>query len=53
MFLAWPRDHGFARSQLSFFTSDMEHPFAAKNKVNLIRFCVAVDPLMLPGLQAI
>ena len=53
MFLAWPRDHGISRSQLPLFTSDMEDSLASKNKVDLIRFCMAVDPLVLPGSQAI
>jgi len=47
------RNDGLARGQFPLLISDMEHPPAAENKRDLIRFRMSVDALILPGLQAV
>src|SRR5206468_11133101 len=53
MFLSRPCNHGLTRTQLLFFACNVEQPSTPKNEVDLIRFLVSVNPLILAGLQAI
>ena len=53
MRLARPGNYNFVRSQFLFLTRDMECALAAENKVDLIGFRVAVNPLILPRFKAI
>src|SRR5262245_20062982 len=53
MLLARPRNNGFAGCQFPLLTSDVEPASALQNEINLIRFSMAVNPLILSGFQTI
>ena len=53
MFLAWPCDDGLARTKFLLFACNVERSSASKNKVDLVRFRMSVNPLILPRFQAI
>src|SRR5947209_5356364 len=47
------RDHRLTDAEFLLVAGNMEHTFAAKNKIDLIRFGMRVDTLILPGFQTI
>ena len=53
MILSGPGNDGLTGSQFPLFSSDVKSAFAPEHKIDLIRFRVAVNPLLLSGLQAV
>jgi hypothetical protein len=53
MHLIWSRHDRLADGQLLLVAVNVERAFAAENNVNLIRFGVRVDTLILPRFEAI
>lgn len=53
MRLPRPRYDRLAGDKFLFFARNVENSVPAKNKIDLIRFFMAVDPLILSGFQAI
>ena len=53
MVLSGFRKNGFTRDELLFLTGDVKQTASSQNEIDLIRFGVAVDALILSRFQAI
>ena len=53
MRFAGPRNDNFVGAEFLLLAPDVEGSFAPQHEINLIGFRMAVNPLILPGFQAI
>jgi len=51
--LPWPCDNGFTLQEFLFFTRNVKQSLAAQDEIDLIRFRVAVNALILARFQTI
>jgi len=53
MVLSGFRKNGFTRDELLFLTGDVKQTASSQNEIDLIRFGMTMNPLILSGFQAI